>query len=53
VGEITYYAPWGNLAIFRKDFGYSEGLIRLGKFDGAIALLDTPEELDAAIELVD
>jgi hypothetical protein len=21
VGDITYYAPWGNLAIFYKDFG--------------------------------
>jgi hypothetical protein len=26
VGDITYYAPWGNLAIFYRDFGYSSGL---------------------------
>ena len=27
VGDITYYAPWGNLAIFYRDFGYSSGLV--------------------------
>ena len=27
VGDITYYAPWGNLAIFIRDFEYSSGLI--------------------------
>lgn len=32
-GDITYYAPWGNLAIFHGDFGYSRGLIRLGRTD--------------------
>ena len=34
-GDITYYAPWGNLAIFYKDseVGSANGLIYLGKFD--------------------
>jgi len=31
VGHITYYAPWGNLAIFYRDFGYSNGLVHLGQ----------------------
>lgn len=39
VGDITYYAPWGNLAIFYKDFGYSSGLIRLGTIDSGIEKL--------------
>ncbi|KQT16232.1 hypothetical protein ASG40_18485 [Methylobacterium sp. Leaf399] len=30
-GDLTYYAPWGNLAIFYKDFGSSRGLVRLGR----------------------
>jgi hypothetical protein len=30
VGDITYYAPWGNLAIFYRDYGYSSGLVALG-----------------------
>ncbi len=33
-GDITYYAPWGDVAIFYKDFGYSSGLISLGRIDG-------------------
>lgn len=33
-GDITYYAPWGNLAVFYKDFdGAASSLIYLGKFD--------------------
>lgn len=51
VGDITYYAPWGNLAIFYRDFGYSRGLIKLGSFDGDIAFLRQPGELNATIEL--
>jgi hypothetical protein len=35
-GDIAYYAPWGNLAIFCKDFSYSEGLVRLGRLDGGL-----------------
>jgi len=30
VGTLAYYAPWGNLAFFYKDFGYSLGLVALG-----------------------
>lgn len=33
VGDITYYAPWGDVAIFYKDFGYAKGLIPLGKLE--------------------
>jgi len=33
-GSLAYYAPWGNLAFFYKDFGYSRGLILLGTVDG-------------------
>jgi hypothetical protein len=39
VGDITYYAPWGNLAIFYRDFGYSPGLVRLGRIDSGIETL--------------
>ena len=33
IGDIAYYAPWGNLAIFYRDFGYSSGLVKLGGLD--------------------
>ncbi|GGF66479.1 cyclophilin-like fold protein [Alteromonas lipolytica] len=43
-GDITYYAPWGNLAIFGKSFGYASGLIKLGAFDDDFSVLfQTPE----------
>ena len=42
VGDITYYAPWGNLAIFYRDFGYSSGLVILGKIDSGIEALNVP-----------
>ena len=38
-GDMTYYAPWGHLAIFYKPFQTSRGLVRLGAFDGPIDVL--------------
>ena len=32
-GDLCYYAPWGNLALFYADYRYSSGLIRLGRLD--------------------
>ncbi len=37
VGDVTYYAPWGNLAIFYKDFGYAKGLVSLGVIESGLA----------------
>lgn len=42
VGDITYYAPWGNLALFYKDFGYAKGLIKLGSIDEGEEVFDVP-----------
>ena len=39
VGDIAYYAPWGNLAIYYRDFGYSKGLVKLGRIDSGIEKL--------------
>ena len=52
VGDITYYAPWGNLALFYKDFGYSSGLIRLGRFDNGVGIIQTNGKLKVTIEAV-
>jgi len=30
-GDICFYAPWGNLAIFYRDGEPSSGLVRLGR----------------------
>jgi hypothetical protein len=41
-GDITYYSPRGNLALFYRDFGHAEGLVTLGHIDGPLdALTDT------------
>lgn len=37
IGDFTYYAPWGNLAIFYKDFTYSKGLVPLGRVESGLA----------------
>jgi hypothetical protein len=51
VGDITLYAPWGNLAIFYKDFSYSNGLISLGKITSGIEALNVSGPLKAKFEL--
>ena len=50
-GDIAYYAPWGNLALFYKDFPYSDGLILLGKLDGGAEALGAAGSLKVTIEL--
>ncbi len=52
VGDIAYYAPWGNLALYYKDFGYSSGLIRLGRFDDGVAIIRASGKLMVTIEAV-
>jgi len=41
IGDITLYAPWGNLAIFYKDFDYASGLVNLGRIDSGIDKLSS------------
>ena len=52
VGDIAYYAPWGNLAIYYRDFGYSNGLVILGKIDGDVEAFNAPGSIKATVELV-
>lgn len=30
-GDLTYYSPWGNLAIFYRDHSFATGLVTLGR----------------------
>lgn len=50
-GDITYYAPWGNLAIFYKDFGYSSGLVKLGAIVSGGEALNVPGSVPVTIRL--
>ncbi len=51
IGDVAYYAPWGNLAIFHKDFKYSSGLIKIAHLAGDIAALTTDGPVTVRIEL--
>ena len=44
VGTLAYYAPWGNLSLFYKDFRQSNGLVPLGQLESGI------EQLGAMVE---
>lgn len=51
-GDITCYGPWGNIAIFYRDYGYGRGLIPVGRIDGnGISLFQTSVEMTVTIEL--
>ena len=52
VGDITYYAPWGNLALFYRDHGYASGLVRLGTIDAGADALNTSGSQHVTIETV-
>jgi hypothetical protein len=52
-GELTYYAPWGNLAIFVEARSYARGLLPLGKVDEGLAMLAQPGPYQVRIERVD
>jgi hypothetical protein len=52
VGDIAYYAPWGNLALYYRDFGYSAGLIRLGRFDAGVETINARWNLKVKIEAI-
>jgi hypothetical protein len=51
VGDITYYAPWGNLAIFYKDFSYSDGLVSLGTLDSGVELFASGRSMPVTFQL--
>ena len=36
IGDFAYYAPWGNLSIFYKEFHSSNSLQKLGEFENGI-----------------
>lgn len=53
-GDFALYAPWGNLAVYYKDFGYSSGLISLGVIEAGIEnLTRTQGNYEVLIEIVE
>jgi hypothetical protein len=52
VGDICVYAPWGNICIFYRDFGYGIGLIPLGKIAGDMSAFAVSGSLTATFEVI-
>lgn len=48
-GDLTYYAPWGNLAIFHKPFSHSSGLVFLGRLDEGVERMREPGPLKVTL----
>ncbi|WP_416047437.1 cyclophilin-like fold protein [Cupriavidus basilensis] len=51
-GDITYYAPWGNLAIFVNGRAYARGLLPVGKVDTGLPALERSGPLKVMIERI-
>jgi hypothetical protein len=51
-GDLAYYAPWGNLAVFVEDGAdnYTGDLMRLGVVDTGLPALQRPGPLKVTIE---
>lgn len=52
-GDIAYYAPWGNLAIFYEDFGYSRGLVKIGTIESGLEAIERAGAVQATITVVE
>ncbi|GAA1204446.1 cyclophilin-like fold protein [Prauserella alba] len=50
IGDIADYAPWGNLAIFYRDFPHAAGLVVLGHIDDPLDALPGTES-DQAVTI--
>ncbi|WP_372380915.1 cyclophilin-like fold protein [Xanthomonas sp. NCPPB 1754] len=53
-GDLAYYAPWGNLAIFVENGtgNYTADLMRLGRVETGLAILQRPGPFEVRIERV-
>jgi hypothetical protein len=53
VGDITYNAPWGNLAIFAGNDSYARGLVRLSKVDTGLPASQRLWQLEVRIDRIE
>ena len=53
VGDFAYYAPWGNISVFYKDFRYSNSLYKLGTIESGTEILgNMSNDFEVTIERV-
>ena len=54
IGDFSYYAPWGNISVFYKDFRYSNSLYKLGTIESGTEILENMDgDFEVTIERVD
>lgn len=54
IGDINVYAPWGNIAIFYRNYTGSRDLIRIGRIESGMEVLSVPGKITQAIfELIE
>ncbi len=44
VGDIGYYAPSGDLVFYYGDVGYWNGIVRIGRFDTTMELIERQDD---------
>lgn len=50
-GDITIYEPWGNVAIFCRDWSQSNSLIKIGHIDdNGIETFNVPGDITVRFE---
>lgn len=52
-GDINYYAPWGNLAIFLGEAAYARGLVKLGTIEFGLSALEKKAPYKVRIVRID
>lgn len=52
-GDLCYFVPWGNLALFHGSYESTRDLVRLGRFDGDLGPLLIQGEYPLRIERID
>lgn len=53
VGDIAYYAPWRNVAFYRRRGPDASGVIRIGRITSGIKALNQPGEVRVTISRAD
>lgn len=46
-GDLCYYAPWGNICFFYKDFRLSNGLVPIGTIESGMEFLPLLDKKDS------
>jgi hypothetical protein len=52
-GDLMYYAPWGNLAVFYRDYKHSPGLYKLGSIDSGAEAFNVSGSVTVTLEILE